>query len=178
VTGGDNGVLGVWPPNWAGPRGFYWLTLAASVLGIAALRGMALSPFGYALRAIRDSALRAEAIGIGRRRTQWAAFAVSGSFAALAGALFAFLKGSVFPDVLDIPNSVDALVMVLLGGAGTITGGALGAVLYRGLSILVRSQTDYSKLVLGAIVIATVVAFPGGLGGFLERLRGRAGGQL
>jgi branched-chain amino acid transport system permease protein len=177
VTGGDNGILGVWPPNWASePGAFYWLALAASTAGIAALRGVAFSPFGYALRAIRDSALRAEAIGIGRRRTQWAAFEISGGFAALAGALFAFLKGSVFPDVLDIPNSVDALVMVLLGGVETISGGAIGAAIYRGLSILVRSQTDYSKLVLGTIVILVVVAFPRGLGGVVERLRaGRAG---
>jgi branched-chain amino acid transport system permease protein len=177
VTGGDNGILGVWPPNWASePRAFYWLALSASAAGIAALRGIAFSPFGYASRAIRDSALRAEAIGIGRRRTQWAAFVISGGFAALAGALFAFLKGSVFPDVLDIPNSVDALVMVLLGGVETISGGAIGAAIYRGLSILVRSQTDYSKLVLGTIVILVVVAFPRGLGGVVERLRaGRAG---
>jgi branched-chain amino acid transport system permease protein len=61
--------------------------------------------------------------------------------------------------------------MVLLGGVETVSGGAIGAALYRGLSILVRSQTDYSKLVLGAIVILVVVAFPRGLGGVVERLR-------
>ena len=173
VTGGDNGILGVWPPDWAArPSTFYWLVLAIVVLGIGALRMLTLSPFGYALRGIRDSDLRAEAIGISRRNVQWAAFVIAGGFAALAGALFVFLKGSVFPDSLGIPLSVDALVMVLLGGVGTVSGAVVGAIVYRALTILLMSQTDYSKLVLGLIVVALVVAFPAGIVGSLERLRG------
>jgi branched-chain amino acid transport system permease protein len=174
VTGGDNGILGVWPPAWAArPSTFYWIVLAIVVLGIGALRTIALSPFGYAVRAVRDSDLRAEAIGISRLNVQWAAFVIAGGFAALAGALFVFLKGSVFPDSLGIPLSVDALVMVLLGGVGTVSGAVVGAIVYRALTILLMSQTDYSKLLLGLIVVTLVVAFPAGIVGSLERLRGR-----
>jgi len=172
VTGGDNGILGVWPAAWAAaPAPFYWLTLATVAAGVALLRHLTFSPFGYGLRAARDSALRADAIGIDRRRVQWAAFAVAGTFAAVAGALFAFLKGSVFPEVLAIPMSVDALVMVLLGGVETVSGAVVGAVVYKALSIWLMSKTDLSKLVLGAIIVLLVVAAPRGLAGLADDLR-------
>ena len=174
VTGGDNGILGIWPPAWAAsPRVFYWLALVITVAGVAALRTLTFSPFGFALRALRDSTLRAEAIGIDRKRLQWAAFAVAGGFAALAGALFAFLKGSVFPDNLGIPLSVDGLVMVLLGGVETVSGAVAGAVLLRALTIVLMSYTDASKLVLGLLIVVLVVAFPRGIVGSLHGLRGR-----
>ena len=173
VTGGDNGLLGIWPSGWgARPAGFYWIVLALVAAGIAALRVLVFSPFGYALRGVRDSDLRAEAIGIRRRGVQWSAFVIAGGFAALAGGLFVYLKGSVFPDSLGIPLSVDALVMVLLGGVGTVSGAVVGAVVYRALTVVLMSQTDYSKLVLGLIVVTLVVAFPSGIVGSLERLRG------
>ena len=169
VTGGDNGLLGIWPPAWAAtPRAFYWLALAIVVAGTGILRMLALSPFGYGLRALRDSPLRAEAVGVRRRNMQWAAFALAGAFAALAGALFAFLKGSVFPDSLGIPTSVDGLVMVLLGGVGSVSGSIVGAIVYKALSIWLVSQTDYSKLVLGSVIVLLVVAFPSGLVGAAE----------
>ncbi|WP_276199454.1 ABC transporter permease [Chelatococcus sp. XZ-Ab1] len=174
VTGGDNGILGVWPASWAAsPAAFYWLALAVSVAGIVALRVLVFSPFGYALRATRDSALRSEAIGIDRSRVQWAAFVIAGTFAGIAGALFAFLKGSVFPDNLAIPMSVDGLVMVLLGGIETVSGAVVGAIVYKALAIWLVSQTDLSKLVLGAIIVLLVVAFPKGIVGFAEDLLAR-----
>jgi branched-chain amino acid transport system permease protein len=174
LTGGDNGMLGIWPPAWAAsPRAFYWLALAVAVGGVAALRIIAFSPFGYALRALRDSGLRSEAVGIDRMRLQWLAFVVAGVFAAVAGGLFAFLKGSVFPDNLGIPTSVDGLVMVLLGGIGTVSGSVVGAILYKGLSIWLISQTDYSKLALGCVIVVLVVVFPRGIMGLLSGVRQR-----
>jgi len=172
VTGGDNGLLGIWPSAWAAtPAHFYWLTLALVGAGVALLRMILFSPFGYALRALRDSELRAEAIGLDRRRIQWISFALAGGFAALAGALYAFFKGSVFPDSLGIPLSIDGLVMVLLGGVGTVSGGIVGAALYRSLSIWVISHTDYSKLALGLFIVALVVLFPKGVVGAFESWR-------
>ena len=168
VTGGDNGILGVWPSAWASdPAVFYWLTLAIVAAGVAASRMILFSPFGYALRAARDSALKAEAVGIDRARIQWAAFVIAGTLAGVAGALLAFLKGSVFPNNMAIPLSVDALVMVLLGGIETISGAIVGAVLYKLLSIWLISQTDLSKLVLGGVIVLLVSAFPRGIVGFL-----------
>jgi len=174
VTGGDNGLIGIWPSPWAATAArFYWLTLVLVAAGIALLRMILFSPFGYALRALRDSELRAEAIGLSRHRIQWFAFAAAGTFAALAGALHAFLKGSVFPDDLGIPLSIDGLAMVLLGGVGTIAGGVVGAALYKSLSIWVISHTDYSKLVLGLLIIVLVSAFPQGVLGAFAKWRSR-----
>ena len=171
LTGGDNGLLGIWPAPWAaGPRAFYWLALAACVAAVGGLRTIVFAPFGFGLRAVRDSDLRAEALGIGRFRTQWLAFVVAGGVAALAGALFAFLKGSIFPDALGIATSVDGLVMVLLGGVGSVSGSVAGAVVYKALSVWLISQTDYSKLVLGLAIVALVLLLPHGLVG-LTRLR-------
>ena len=109
------------------------------------------SPFGFALRATRDSPLRSEAIGINGKRVQWTAFVIAGTVAGVAGALFAYLKGSVFPDSLGISLSVDALVMVLLGGVETVSGAVVGAIVYKALNIWLVSQTDLSKLVLGRL---------------------------
>jgi branched-chain amino acid transport system permease protein len=174
VTGGDNGMIGVWPSPWAASAAhFYWLALALVAAGIACLRVILFSPFGYALRALRDSELRAEAIGLSRHRIQWIAFIIAGGFAALAGALYAFLKGSVFPDNLGIPLSIDALAMILLGGVGTVSGGIIGAAIYKSLSIWVISHTDYSKLVLGLLIIALVSLFPQGVLGAFAVWRGR-----
>jgi branched-chain amino acid transport system permease protein len=171
VTGGDNGILGVWPERWASsPSHFYWLSLAVAALAVGALRIVTFSPFGFALRANRDSPLRSEAIGIDGKRIQWSAFVIAGTVAGIGGALFAYLKGSVFPDVLGIPLSVDALVMVLLGGVETVSGAIIGAIVYKALSIWLVSQTDWSKLVLGAFIVVIVVAFPKGIVGTFEAI--------
>jgi branched-chain amino acid transport system permease protein len=168
-TGGDNGVLGVWPPSWLSKQAaYYYFVLAVCVVGVLALRRAAFAPFGYALRAGRDSPLRAEAIGIDVRRQQWAAFAVGGGFAGLAGGLWAFHKGSVFPAVASIPQSVDALVMVLLGGLQTLSGPVVGAFVYHGLQTEIMRDTEHWRVIVGAIIILLVVAFPQGIAGFLR----------
>jgi branched-chain amino acid transport system permease protein len=177
VTGGDNGILGVWPEQWAAsPARLYWLSLGLAALVVAILRVIVFSPFGYALRATRDSGLRSEAVGINAKRIQWTAFVVAGTAAGIAGALFAYLKGSVFPDTLGISLSVDALVMVLLGGVETVTGPLVGAIVYKALNIWLVSQTDLSKLVLGGFIVLIVVAFPKGIVGVLEMVRHRRRG--
>jgi branched-chain amino acid transport system permease protein len=166
VTGGDNGLLGVWPPRaLASAVHYYYWALAAAVAGMALLRMVGASPFGLALRAARDHARRAEAIGINIRSHQLVAFVVAGFFAGLAGAIFVFLKGSVFPGYVDTPMSVEPLVMVLLGGIGSTAGPIIGAVVYKLLDSLVTRYTDYWQLVLGAILIVLVIAFPRGIVG-------------
>jgi branched-chain amino acid transport system permease protein len=173
VTGGDNGLLGVWPPPWlASPARYYYWALAAAVAGIVLLRTVATSPFGLALRAARDHARRAEAIGINVRAHQLVAFVVAGFFAGLAGAIFVFLKGSVFPGYADAPMSVEPLVMVLLGGIGSFAGPTIGAVVYKLLDTFITRYTDAWQLVLGAILIALVIAFPRGIAGVLGGRRG------
>jgi branched-chain amino acid transport system permease protein len=170
VTGGDDGMLGVWPARWASSReAFYLLTLAVVVAALAAIRTLAHAPFGYALRAARDSPLRAESIGIDVNRQQWAAFVVAGMFAGLAGALFALSKGSVFPDELAIPRSFDALVMVLLGGVQALFGPILGAVSFTLIEDFV-SRLQYWRFIFGLIILLIVIAAPDGIAGGLKRI--------
>lgn len=171
VTGGDNGLLGIWPPAWAsGPASLYWLVLALTGAGIAAIRHVVHAPFGFGLRAARDSVLRAEASGVDVRFLRWLAFTFAGTAAGLAGALHAFFKGSVFPDTLGISVSVDGLVMMLLGGIESLSGPLVGAALYKTLQIFMISWTDYWRAVLGLIIIALVVLFPHGVVGSIRRL--------
>ena len=168
-TGGDNGILGVWPSAWAGsPARFYYLTLALCVASLLVLWRAVFAPFGYALRAARDSALRAEATGIDVRRQQWLAFALAGAFAGLAGALHAFHKGSVFPNVLSIPQSIDALVMVLLGGIDTLSGSVAGAAAYHFLQTEIMRSTQYWRVILGGAILLLVLVFPHGIVGSLR----------
>jgi len=168
-TGGDNGILGVWPSAWVGSKaGYYYLTLTLCVAGLLVLWRAVFAPFGYALRSARDSALRAEAIGIDVRRQQWLAFAFAGGLAGLAGALHVFHKGSVFPTVLSIPQSVDALVMVLLGGLQTLSGPAVGAAAYHFLQTEIMRATEYWRVILGGVILLLVIAFPQGIVGALR----------
>jgi branched-chain amino acid transport system permease protein len=171
LTGGDNGVLGVWPSQWASSKvAFYYLSLLLCAVGALLLRRIIYAPFGYALRAGRDSPLRAEAIGIDVMRVQWAAFALAAAFAGLAGGLFAFSKGSVFPTYVSIGRSVDALMMVLLGGVQTLSGPIVGAIVYAGLHEQITRFTELWRLVLGAVIIGLVLAFPQGIAGFAQSL--------
>jgi branched-chain amino acid transport system permease protein len=174
ITGGDNGILGVWPSEWAKPKLVYFyiaLTLAAA--GVLALRRIIFSPFGYALRAGRDSPLRAEATGLNVQRLQWAGFTIAAIAAGLAGGLFAFFKGSVFPTYMAIPKSVDALLMVLLGGVQTVSGPVVGAFVFAGLEEQLMRFTSYWRFILGLVIVLLVMLFPKGIAGTAQDWRER-----
>jgi branched-chain amino acid transport system permease protein len=173
LTGGDNGILGVWPSGWARPKlVYFYLALALSVGATLLLRRAIFSPFGYALRAGRDSPLRAEAVGIDGFRIRWAAFVLAAVAAGIAGGVFAYAKGSVFPTYMAIPRSVDALLMVLLGGVQTVSGPIIGALAYTWLHEQVMRLFELWRLLLGAVILALVLFFPQGLAGAFGR-RGR-----
>jgi branched-chain amino acid transport system permease protein len=172
VTGGSNGLVGVWPPAaLTGRAAYFFFTLALVTLAWAALHALAFTPFGYALRAARDAPRRAAALGIDVRAHQRHAFAIAGAFAGLAGGLFAFSKGSISPETLGVARSVDVLVMALLGGLNATFGPLLGSGAFLWLQDVLGRATEYWRALVGAGILLLVLAFPHGLGGALARLR-------
>ena len=170
VTGGSNGLTGVWPAAWLeDKRWFYLLTLLLATAGVLALWRVLYAPLGYALRASRDAPLRAEAIGIAVARVQWMGFVLAASVAGLAGALFAFSKGSISPETMSVAKSVDGLVMVLLGGVQTLVGPILGAFSFTWLHDAMARNTDYWRATLGAVILLLVLLFPQGIAGYGKR---------
>ena len=166
ITGGSNGVLGIWPdaPFDRLPM-FFLLTVVLVACGVLLLRRMLFAPFGYAMRCGRDSPLRAEAIGIDVKKVQWFAFAIAGTICGVAGGIFAFAKGSISPETISINHSIDGLVMVLLGGIQTLAGPIVGATVFSVLQDTVMRQTEYWHALLGGIILVLVLAFPMGLVG-------------
>jgi branched-chain amino acid transport system permease protein len=177
-TGGSNGLTGVWPAAWLSSKSAYYaLVLVAVVLGAWALRRIVFSPFGYAMRAGRDSPLRADAIGIDVKRVQWMAFVIAALFAGLAGALYAFSKGSISPDSMGVGKSVDGLVMVLLGGVQTLAGPWVGAITFTWLQDSIARNTEYWRALLGGVILLLVLAFPMGLAGWMGQRYQRWAGR-
>jgi branched-chain amino acid transport system permease protein len=123
------------------------------------------------LKAARDSEQRALSIGLRPDRLRCVAFAMSGAAAGLAGGLFAFMTGSVFPAYAAVGKSVDVLLMVLLGGLNTAIGPIIGAAAYTGLYDLLLETAAMWRLVLGLMIITVVLAFPDGIAGGWHRFR-------
>ena len=172
LTGGSNGLVGVWPSDALKDKtAFYYLTLLTCAAAIALLWRALYAPFGYALRAGRDAPARAEACGIDVRAFQWAAFTVAGVAAGLGGALYAFSKGSLSPETLSIPRSVDGLVMVLLGGLQTLTGPLWGAALFTWLQDAAARSVEYWRAAIGMVILVLILVLPRGLGGLLPERR-------
>src|SRR5262249_3415858 len=170
LTGGDDGLLDVWPPTFLkSPAAYYYFTLVIVSLCILALHAIVDSPFGYALKAVRENPRRARYIGIDVRRHQLAAFVVSGAFSGVAASLFAFYNGSVFPDFAYFTKSFEPLVVALLGGVQSFYGPLAGAFGFKILEWLISRQWPvYWPLFLGAVVIVVIVALPQGFVGLLS----------
>ncbi len=178
VTGGDDGLVNIWPADWLNETTtYFYFALVMAVGGILVLRHIAHSPFGYALRAARDSQRQAEATGIDTRKVQLIAFGFAGLMGGLAGALFVFSKGSVFPNELEIARSFDALIVVFLGGVKTLAGGVVGAGFFKGIEDIL-TRFEYWRLVMGLLIIFVVIVAPDGIVGSLRKgvrhLRGSA----
>jgi branched-chain amino acid transport system permease protein len=174
-TGGDDGLVDIWPSDWAsGTTTFYYLTLALTIGGILVLRHAAHAPFGYALRAARDSARQAEATGINTKHVQWVAFTFAGAMAGIAGGLFVFSKGSIFPNELEIARSFDALIVVFLGGVKTLAGGVVGGAALEGAKDYI-TRFEYWRLALGLLIIFVVIVAPDGIAGTLRKVAERLG---
>ena len=176
LTGGTNGLSGIPRPvlpglDLAGAVPFYYLVLALAGLTAAALARIVASPFGAALAGVRENEPRMRAMGYDTFRLKLAAFVIAGAAASVSGALYAYYNGFVSPDALYWTTSGQVLVMVLLGGAGTLAGPAAGAAAVLLLQNLASSYTERWTLILGAAFILVVLAAPRGLAGLWAPVR-------
>ncbi|WP_442596472.1 ABC transporter permease [Parapusillimonas sp. JC17] len=171
VTGGSNGIVGIWPDEILAGDGYYYFSLAVVAILVLLVRRMAFSPFGQSLRAARDSSLRADALGMDVKRIQWTAFAIAGLFAGVAGALYVFSKGGTSPEVITVGKSVDGLVMVLLGGIQSLSGPIVGAAGFTLLQDYFVGITEYWRALFGAVILLIVLVFPQGIAGAFEGRR-------
>ena len=144
-------------------RIFYWVVLFFAIATIILLHTITKAPFGRALAAARDNERRARSLGFPIYRLRLTAFVISGALAGLAGYFAAAQFGYVAPQMLGWHQSAIALVMVVLGGQSGVTGPLIGAVIVMGLEEWLKGLTEHWKLVEGVIIIAIVLAFPGGV---------------
>jgi len=171
MTNGYIGLRGIHRPS-SGlevDRNFYYVILGVFILAALGMRLLVKSPFGLSLKGIRDSESRMKTTGYNVWLHKYIAFVICGAFAALAGIGYAFVTEFVTPDVLSITTSFDAMLMVILGGVGTLVGPALGAGAIVGLRNYLSSYLNHWIIVLGAIYIATVLFAPKGIVGFARR---------
>ena len=176
LTGGDDGLLDVWPPSvLKSPVAYYYFALSVVGLCLLARRAIVDSPCGYALKAVRENPRRARYIGVDVRRHQLVAFVLSGTFSGVAGALFAFYNGSVFPDFAYFTKSFEPLVVALLGGVQSFFGPLAGAFGFKILEWAVSRQWPvYWPLFLGTIVVVVIVVLPHGFVGLVGGRRWRS----
>jgi branched-chain amino acid transport system permease protein len=183
VTGGPMGIPGVPPPTLGAfafdtDHRFYLLILACVVANYLVLSRTIRSRVGRAMRALRDDPDGAAATGVNVARYKIMAFVLAGFFAGLSGALWSHLDRYVNPDVFDLSESVKILTMVVIGGAGSLTGAALGVVTLQTLTELFHEFQQYSIALFGLMMIFILIFAPGGLAALLATARGRLGPAL
>jgi branched-chain amino acid transport system permease protein len=166
VTGGADGLAGILRPELGidgvqlyDAQQFYVLVAAIVVVATALLAQLLRSPFGVTLTGIRGNPERMQALGFNVWGHRYAAFVISGAFAGLAGVLIAYLNGFVSPELLGLTTSAEVLLMVVLGGAGTLLGPMVGAVFVLGLEEISKTvgDGDHYRLLLGLAYIVTVL---------------------
>jgi branched-chain amino acid transport system permease protein len=175
MTKGDNGIAGIPRPELAlpwslwSPLPFFYFALAALVLAWALLAVLVRSPFGLSLKGIRESEERMRALGYNVWLHKYLAFVLSGVFAGFAGVFWAYYNGFVSPVDVQLVTSVETLLMVALGGPGTLAGPALGAGVIVFLKNFVSVYTKRWLLILGAVYIGVILFAPGGVFGAFRR---------
>ena len=175
LTGGDNGINMTSRPNFgfdlSNETTFFYLVFAFFAASMGALYVLVRSPFGRSLAGIREREVRMQVLGYNTWLHKYLAFVIAGGFGGLAGVLWAHTNGHVSPETVVITTSVDALLMVVLGGAGTLVGGALGAGIVFGLREYLSTIVPWWQYVLGGVYVLAILYLPGGLMSIPDRIR-------
>lgn len=188
LTGGDQGLMGgipkpsFWGIDLADDRTFYVVACTLFVICAFVLRQVTQSPFGYALRMIRDNEERAVFLGIDIYRTKLTAFVIAGTIAGAGGIVLALFVSGAYPDFGFWTTSGEAIFMVMLGGTQTFLGPLVGAIVLQFLNGALTAYTDHSELVLGVVILIAVLGLRRGLLDFANevwtRRRSGTGGGL
>jgi branched-chain amino acid transport system permease protein len=172
VTGGENGMRGDVRPAWLVTHSaFYWAVLAVTAIVSYAMWRFVRSPFGLTLRGIRDSESRMRSLGYNVSVHLFIGFTVSGFFAGVAGALYAMFNNFVSPSSVALAQSVEGVLMMIVGGVGTLFGGFVGAAAIIALENVVSAYTERWQTVLGVTFILIMIFAPEGIIGKLRAIR-------
>ncbi|MGC1694448.1 MAG: branched-chain amino acid ABC transporter permease, partial [Pseudolabrys sp.] len=181
LTGGDNGINMSGRPSFgldlSNETTFFYLVFAFFAVSIGMLYVLVRSPFGRSLTGIRERELRMQILGYNTWLHKYIAFIIAGGFGGLAGVLWAHTNGHVSPETVVLTTSVDSLLMVVLGGAGTLVGATIGAAIVFGLREYLSTLVPWWQYVLGGVYVLTILYLPMGLMGIPSRLRQRLAPQ-
>src|SRR5882724_8496518 len=177
LTNGDNGINLRGRPKFgidlANEVTFFYLVFGFFAVSLLLLYTLVRSPFGRSLAGIRERELRMKILGYNTWLHKYLAFIIAGAFGGLSGVLWAHTAGIVSPENVVLTTSVDALLMAVLGGAGTLVGGVIGAVIVFGLREYLSTLVPWWQYMLGAVYVLTIFYLPTGLMGIPERIRQR-----
>ncbi len=177
LTGGDNGINMSGRPNFGLDLGnevtFFYLVFAFFAVSMILLYVLVRSPFGRSLAGIRERELRMQILGYNTWLHKYIAFVIAGGFGGLAGVLWAHTNGHVSPETVVLTTSVDSLLMVVLGGAGTLVGAAIGTAIVFGLREFLSTLVPWWQYALGGVYVLTILYLPMGLMGIPSRFRQR-----
>src|SRR5882672_9323722 len=178
LTGGDNGINMRERPKFGGidlasELTFFFLVFGIFCVALLLMYTLVHSPFGRSLAGIRERELRMKILGYNTWLHKYIAFIIAGAFGGLSGVLWAHTAGIVSPVNVELPTSVDALLMAVLGGSGTLVGGVIGTFIVFGLREFLSTLVPWWQYVLGGVYVLTILYLPFGLMGIPERLRQR-----
>jgi branched-chain amino acid transport system permease protein len=181
LTGGDNGINMSARPNFGldltNQVTFFYLVFGFFAVSMLMMYVLVRSPFGASLAGIRERELRMQILGYNTWLHKYIAFIIAGGFGGLAGVLWAHTNGHVSPETVVLTTSVDSLLMVVLGGAGTLIGAAIGAAIVFGLREFLSTLVPWWQYALGGVYVLTILYLPMGLMGIPSRLRQRLTSQ-
>jgi branched-chain amino acid transport system permease protein len=175
LTGGDNGINLPRRPAFgiqlSDDVTYFYVVFGFFVLSLLLLYILVESPFGRSLVGIREREVRMRILGYNTWLHKYLAFVIAGGFGGLAGVLWAHANGQVSPEDVVLTTSVDALLMVVLGGAGTLVGGAIGAGIIVFMREYLSTLVPWWQYALGGVYVLTILYLPEGVLGIPERLR-------